>query len=165
MLFIWEDISIHHVISDAFNLIYGVLQGSVILLLVLYTCPLASIAWRHGICIHTYTDDVQLYTTIETTNETITGESLIKLDTGISEIRSWLDSDLLKLNDNKTDFLVQASSHYLHVVTLLETKWCILVMYRYHQTSLSGISGSYLTIKQHITHICNSIIIHPTMKH
>ena len=44
-------------------------------------------------------------------------ESLAKLNTWMSEIRSWLGTNALKLNVNKTDILILASLRYLHMVT------------------------------------------------
>jgi len=117
--------SIHQAISDAVSLIFGVPQGSFlgILLFVLCTFSLTTAAWHYGICIHVESSDMQLYTTVDIRNETSRVESMAKIE--YMQIGSWRSSNLLKLNDNK--MLILASS-------LL----CILIMYQYHQVSLSG---------------------------
>ena len=87
------------------------------LLFVLYIRPLGIIAHRHGINIHMYADDTQLYATMDVCDELSKAETLIKLTCCITENRSWMGNNLLKLNDSKTDVLIIASPHDLpHVI-------------------------------------------------
>ena len=54
---------------------------------------------------------------MEITSEISRAESLAKLHKCISDIRSWIGSNLLKLNDNETDAFIPASPRYLHAVS------------------------------------------------
>ena len=94
--------------SDPVTLTYGVPQGSVLglILFTLYTCPLGRICRKHSIGYHLYADDQQIYLSFK---PRITGsqEQCIKrLEDCIAEIRQWMTLNLLKLNDNKTEFIL-----------------------------------------------------------
>ena len=54
--------------SKLYNVLFGVPQGSILgpLLFILYTSNITEIASRHGILIHLYADDTQLYVKLST---------------------------------------------------------------------------------------------------
>lgn len=69
----------------------------------LYTKPLTEIAPKHGIDIHLYADDTQLYTSFKPEESE---EALSRLESCIEEIRQWMEQHYLKLNDSKTEFVI-----------------------------------------------------------
>ena len=69
----------------------------------LYTKPLTSIAKKHGINIHLYADDTQLYTSFKPEESEA---ALERLEACIEEIRNWMEANYLKLNDSKTEFII-----------------------------------------------------------
>ena len=85
------------------DLKYGFPQGSCIGLFgfKLYTKPLTEIAKKH-INIHLYADDTQLYTFKPEESE----EAMDCLEQCIEDIRKWMASHYLKLNDSKTEFMI-----------------------------------------------------------
>ena len=96
------------VLSELSELMFGVPQGSVLGLLVfcIYTLPLSVILKHYKIDYHIYADDTQLYCTFEVDS---LDDILTSLSSCISDIRSWMIKNKLKINDDKTEFLLVTS--------------------------------------------------------
>ena len=96
---------INSTLSDNIDLHFGFPQGSRIgpFSFKLYTKPLTSIAKRHGINIHLYADDTQLYISFKPEESEA---ALERLEACIEEIRNWMKVNYLKLNDSKTEFVI-----------------------------------------------------------
>ena len=69
----------------------------------MYTVPLGAILRHHKIGYHIYADDTQLYLCMDPQNASTTLE---KLRSAISDVRTWMITNKLKINDDKTEFLV-----------------------------------------------------------
>ena len=109
-------IHINNTPSDEVHLKYGFPQGSCIgpFGFKLYTKPLTKIAKQHKINIHLYADDTQLYTTFKPEESE---EAMDRLEQCIEDIRKWIASHYLKLNDSKTEFMIFGSPHDTTKVT------------------------------------------------
>ena len=68
-----------------------------------YKSPVGQIIRSHGLQAHFYADDSQIYLAFDPNDETM---SLKKLENCVKDIRSWMASNFLKLNDEKTELLV-----------------------------------------------------------
>ena len=84
----------------------GVPQGSVLgpELFSDYSAPVMAIIRSHGISGHCYADDTQLYAPFQPGIDE--SAVLTKLQAGIESLRVWMKSNQLKLNDQKTEFIV-----------------------------------------------------------
>ena len=82
----------------------GVPQGSVIgqINFILFSAPLQDIIAAHGVQFAVYADDTQLYLTFQPQDREA---ALNKIESCIADIRSWCKSNMLVLNDKKTDML------------------------------------------------------------
>ena len=88
----------------------GVPQGSILgpILFILYTKELEQIAKTHGMTIHLYADDSQLYCSFKT-QDFATTEA--RLNDCLLEIQKWMARNRLKLNAGKTEVMIIKSIH------------------------------------------------------
>ena len=95
----------------------GVPQGSVggPLLFSLYMQPISKIFQKHSIKYHCYADDIQIYLSFKPTMSSLSS-AVAKLEACLEDLRSWLISNGLKLNDDKTEFLLFGTKHMLRKV-------------------------------------------------
>ena len=91
--------------SDAFSLLYGVPQGSVLgpLFFTLYTTLLSHIISSFNITHHLYADDTQIYLARNSRNF---DSSIAELTECLACIQKWMDGVRLNLNPEKTEFTV-----------------------------------------------------------
>ena len=103
-----QKISINGMFSAMQDLLFGVPQGSVLgpLVFCIYTLPLCAILRHHNIDYHIYADDTQLYCSFDSN---LASDTLDKIMLCIKDIRSWMIQNKLKINDDKTEFLVLSS--------------------------------------------------------
>ena len=91
---------------------FGVPQGSVLgpRIYCMYTKPVSDIIQRHGLSHHSYADDTQLYMTMDHSNNDWR-DGLARIERCVSEIREWMNQNMLKLNDDKTELIVFTSKY------------------------------------------------------
>ena len=101
--------------SDPVQLIFGVPQGSVLgpFEFLVYMCPIYDIARKHGISIHQYADDTQLYLAFDLEHQ---DEAMAKIEACVNDIRRWMLETKLKLNDDKSELVVIAPARHAHAV-------------------------------------------------
>ena len=101
----YQCIKIGSVLSDAKRLLYGVPQGSALgsILFLLHTTPLSKVIQNHpGICF-TFMLMTQSYTFISHISMPL------RLKNCLDDVRKWLSTNKLKLNPDKTEFILFGS--------------------------------------------------------
>ena len=95
-----QSVAIDNLQSELVDLIYGVLQGSVLgpIKFCMYTLPLGAILRHHKIEYHIYADNTQLYLCCDPLNPS---DSLDRFSMAISDVRTWMIKSKLKINENK----------------------------------------------------------------
>ena len=119
---------------------------------------IGSILCHHGTDYHIYADDTQLYIKFDLSDPSI---ALEKINLCISDIRTWMIKNKLKINDSKTEFLVLSSSFFKQQFNDLQ----INVRNTEINPSLSArnlgvIFDCHLNVESHINSVCRSAYFH-----
>ena len=98
--------------SSSFKLNFGVPQGSCLgpLLFTVYVSKLPTI--------HCYADDTQLYVSFSPNDETGQDEAVAAVQRCVDDIRLWMTTNKLLLNDDKSEFVVIVTKQQLAKVQL-----------------------------------------------
>jgi hypothetical protein len=144
--------------SEPVELNYSVPQGSVLgpQWFIIYTSPVCDIIQKYELHHHIYADDTQIYLSFDASQEAAT-ESIHRLESCIQEIRQWMKINFLKLNDNKTEFILIGSQQKLNKITDLHITIGDSVIPPAEQVrNLGVIMDASMTLTSHVSSIIKS---------
>ena len=103
-----QSVKIANTTSEPRTLIFGVPQGSVLgpVLFTIYSAPTANIARRHGLHVHLYADDTQVYLSCGAGDA---DDAVARIESCVAEMKCWMTANKLMLNGDKTVVLVVRS--------------------------------------------------------
>ena len=108
--------------SEVFNLQSGVPQGSCLgpVLFILYVAGLFKIIAKHLPNAHTYTDDTQIYHSFRPDTFLSQDAALKSIENCVADIRAWMLSNRLLINDSKTEFIIIGSKQKISKINFNE---------------------------------------------
>ena len=149
--------------SKPILLVFGVPQGSVLgpVKFTIYQGPVYEIAELHGVSSHLYADDTQLYFAFDLDSPDDFNAALGKVEGCIEDIRQWMAVNKLKLNDDKTEFLVLSSAKQQHKIPEKAlTIGSSTVSRSSTAKNLGVIMDSNLNMERHISSVCQKSYLH-----
>lgn len=154
-------VKLNGVKSKPADLHYGVPQGSVLgpFLFCVYMLPLSCIIREHGMELHIYADDTQLYCSFNVKSSEEAASSVRKIEECVTDIQAWMTRVRLKLNDDKTEFLVISSPSY-DVPQLTFKAGNNTIVRSQSCRNLGVIFDSKLNMKLHVSNVCKISFYH-----
>jgi len=143
-------------LSTVQSVLYGVPRGSVLgpLLYVLYTAELHQLVERHGVNLHQYADDCQLYLSTPVSDA---AAAVNKLSACLTDVNDWLSHSRLRLNASKTHVMWLGSSQLLDKIDIREVPvTSARVTVSDTARDLGVIIDSRLTMADHVAAVCRS---------
>ncbi len=154
-----QTVTINGKLSQPIQINYSVPQGSVLgpKFFTMYTKPVGAICEKHGLRYHFYADDSQIYVSFKPTNTVSQKDALHHVENCLVEIVTWMNSNMLKINADKTEVIIftsQRNEKHVETITVdigeetIKPSKCV--------RNLGVFLDSNMTMEKHISSVCRS---------
>ena len=131
------------------------------LLFTIYMTPLASLLKHHGMTYHLYADDTQLFQDFSLSDNTSPEIAIRKMEPCVASIRQWMKTDMLKLNDDKTEiFIIRPKSANQHLLPESVRIGNTNVTPNTHARNLGVTFDCNMSLERHVTNISRTAYYH-----
>ena len=157
-----QSVSINGTLSSKTVLLYGVPQGSVLgpQFFIIYTGPIAGIAKKHGLQVHLYADDIQLYVSFNPKRAGDEQLAVERIQNCIHDIKQWMRANKLKLNYDKTadSFIKKSKKVYINSNSVKIGISDIQATFKVR--NLGIIFDDSMSMQAHVKKICQTAYFH-----
>jgi exonuclease III len=125
-----------------------------------YTSPIGRICEKYDVCYHLYADDTQVYVEFDKNSAV---EAKDRLERCIDEIRLWLAINRLKLNEEKTEYVVVGSKQFQKSVSEVVSTVMVggaVIGATQSARNIGAIVDSHLDMGEHVTALTRSCYLH-----
>jgi hypothetical protein len=161
----YQFVNVNGSLSEPARLDYGVPQGSVLgpKLFSMYMQPLGHLIQQHHLSMHFYADDTQIYVSFQPEHPQSQNQAHTNIVNGVKAIRQWMSDNMLKLNDDKMEFLMISSKfksklRVLHDFNItigdssIQPQQCV--------RNLGVYFDKHMTLEQHVNRVCRTAYMH-----
>jgi exonuclease III len=125
-----------------------------------YTSPVGRICKKHRVSYHLYADDIQLYVAVDLKKAT---EEKARLEQCIRDLRQWLIENKLKLNEEKTEYILVGSTHFHQNVSGLMSTVLVgdeVIHASGAARNIGAIVDTHLNMRDHVTSVTAACYMH-----
>ncbi len=156
-------VKINDTTSEIKDVVFGVPQGSVLgpILFTIYMTPLGALIEECGLKRQTFADDTGIYHAISPKDRISQNATIDKIGDGIKRVTSFMKSNKLKVNDDKTIFMLLGTKYWLSKLDLKEFKMGNTCIEPVNKTKNLGIIfDKEMTMHEHVNYICKRGFYH-----